>query len=191
MANEFIPELRLDSLKSGVPALTPPKADVHMEACVWCLLECDHSNGVMLHVEMLEQGCRYYISWPDERIDVDALFRAYNKDDGPEQGAEAIAFLLIREKTDYTAIRRSITTTGFDYWLDYKSSSSGQIFSKGIARLEVSGILRQTSTNKVEYRAQKKIQQTKQSDHTDFPAYIIIVEFSQPMSKVIIRNAKS
>ena len=81
------------------------------------------------------------LCWPENKIDIDGLCRAYNHDDGPEQGAEAIAFLLIRERTDYTAIKRAVTLTGIDYWLDHKSSAQMQIFSKGSARLEVSGIL--------------------------------------------------
>jgi len=128
------------------------------------------------------------LCWPENKIDIDGLCRAYNHDDGPEQGAEAIAFLLIRERTDYTAIKRAVTLTGIDYWLDHKSSAQMQIFSKGSARLEVSGILKQSPTNRPEYRGRRKIEQTKQSDHTSFPVYVIIVEFSQPVTKGIFRN---
>ena len=185
---ECISELRLDSLSTGIPALTNKKAGVHMEACVWCLLKCDHSNGVILTVDSAYTCKQYKICWPEEEIDVNNLFRAYNQDDGPEQGAEAIAFLLIREHTDYTAIHRSVTSTGIDYWLGYKSAAKEQIFSERSARLEVSGILRQTTTNKPKYRVAQKVQQTKQSDSTFFPVYIVIVEFSQPTSKVLLRN---
>ena len=183
-----LPELHLNSLSTGVPALTVRKAGVHMEACIWCLLECDHSNGIVLTVDEGGAYSNYRLCWPEEDIDINAINRAYNEDDGPEQGAEAIAFLLIRERTDYTAIKRSTTSTGIDYWLDYKANSQSQLFSNSSARLEVSGILRQSITNRPEYRSRKKIEQTKQSDHTSFPAYIIIVEFSQPTSKVIFRN---
>jgi len=43
-------ELDLNSLDKGVPAITARKAGVHMEACVWCLLECGHKSGVTLTV---------------------------------------------------------------------------------------------------------------------------------------------
>lgn len=182
-------ELRLETLDSGIPALTPKRAGVHMEACVWCLKECGHDNGVKLKaVEEQVGSCFYKVTWPKKLIDIDAIYRAYNKDDGPEDGAIAIALLLIREKTDYTAIRRSVTKTGIDYWLGYKNNQKGQIFGWENARLEVSGILRQSPTNKIKYRVSKKIEQTKQSDYASFPAYVIVIEFSQPLAKMVIRN---
>jgi hypothetical protein len=134
-------ELRLDSLSTGIPALTSRKAGMRMEACVWCLLECGHLNGVHLRViEKQDSASVYKVLWPDEEVDIAALYRAYNKDDGPESGAEAIALLLIREKTDYTAIERSVVGSGFDYWLGYKTQDE-QIVTWKSARLEVSGIL--------------------------------------------------
>jgi len=54
----------------------------------------------------------------------------------------------------------------------------------------VSAILRQTATNNPKYRVQTKLEQTKQSDYTSFPAYVVVVEFSQPLSKVTVRHAK-
>lgn len=195
MGNRSLPvtkndlSFRLDTLSNGIPALTPKKAGVHMEACVWCLSECQHTNGVQIAVESDSSKDLYQIFWPEEEVDIDALYRAYNQDDGPEQGAEAIAFLIIREKTDYTALRRSITRTGIDYWLSYKSDVSDQLFSRESARLEVSGILRQTSTNRPEYRVKQKMNQTMRSDSTSFPAYIVVVEFSQPYSLITYRNA--
>lgn len=185
---DTIPELKLDSLTSGIPALTAKKAGVHMEACIWCLAECKHSNGVELVVNSDISNTKYRICWPEDAVDIEAIYRAYNQDDGPEQGAEAIAFLIIREQTDFTAIRRAITKTGIDYWLGYQTKGSDQLFAETSARLEISGILRQTDTNKPEYRAKKKIIQSQQSDSTSFPAYVVIVEFSQPSSMIVFRN---
>jgi hypothetical protein len=116
-------ELRLDTLESGIPALTSRRAGVHMEACIWCLLECGHNNGVSLKfIEKQNDPFFYRIGWPESAVDIEAIHRAYNKDDGPEDGAVAIALLLIRERTDYTAVRRSVTRTGIDYWLGYKTA---------------------------------------------------------------------
>jgi hypothetical protein len=183
-------ELRLDTLDAGIPALTPKRAGVHMEACVWCLKECGHENGTELKViDDQNEPCFYKVTWPKSQIDMEAIIRAYNKDDGPEYGAVAIALLLIREKTDFTAIHRAVSRTGIDYWLGYKKSSKNQIFKWENARLEVSGILKQSSTNKVKYRISKKIKQTKQSDHISFPAYVIVVEFSQPIAEMVKRDA--
>ena len=134
----IISELHLHTLSSGIPALPSNKAAQRMEACVWCLLECQHANGVLMVVTEKETDTQYRILWREEDIDRDALFRGYNEDDGPEHGAEAIALLLIRERTDYTAVNRSAKTTGIDYWLGYKTTANNQIFSVRDARLEIS-----------------------------------------------------
>ena len=155
---------------------------------MWCLLECGHQNGVLLTVRKDEQKALYSLLWPENTVDLAGLLRAYNKDDGPEHGAEAIALLLVREQTNYTAIQRSVTSTGIDYWLGYKEDViDGQIFSSRNARLEVSGILRQSAANRVQERVRRKIQQTKRSDSATFPAYIVVVEFSQPVAEVTFR----
>lgn len=179
--------LLLDSLASGIPAITYKKAGVHFEACAWCLLECGHQKGVLLKVIGDKHNDVYSLSW-NTNLDIDALNRAYNKDDGPEQGAEAIAFLLILDRTNYTAIRRSVTSTGIDYWLGKKDVLNNQIFDMTSARLEVSGILRENKTNRINYRTKKKIAQTKQSDSSCFPVYVVIVEFGQPIAEVSFRN---
>lgn len=189
MDHSTISELHLHTLGSGIPALPSNKAAQRMEACIWCLIACQHTNGVLMVVKENGADTQYRILWREEDIDRDALFRGYNEDDGPEHGAEAIALLLIRERTDYTAVNRSVQTTGIDYWLGYKTDTDNQIFSKTSARLEISGILRQSSTNKPSYRAKIKTNQTKQSDDTFvFPVYVIIVEFSIPTADMDCRH---
>lgn len=184
MEQRNLAKLHLDSLESGIPALPRYKAGQRMEACVWCLLSSKHENGVILSVIEQENKSAYKICWTEDKIDRQTLSLGYNEDDGPEHGAEAIALLLVRERTDYTAIKRSVTSTGIDYWLGYKN----QLFSSTCARLEVSGVLKQSSTNNPKYRTNKKIKQTKRSDYTSFPAYIIIVEFSQPIATILLRH---
>lgn len=183
--------LHLDSLTSGIPALTFSRANSHREACIWCLVECNHSNGVGLETTQpnTKDKIEYSISWNEESVDLSAIQRAYNEDDGPEDGAVAIALLIVREFTDYTALKRSVTKTGIDYWLCYKSGSS-QIFGKESARLEVSGILKENAGNTVKRRRKKKIDQTKQSDDTLFPVYVVVVEFSKPKAEMVLRNVK-
>ena len=78
--------------------------------------------------------------------------------------------------TDFTVIERSRKGTGFDYLLGEKHGD----FYDPKARMEVSGISKETSTNTVLARYQAKVKQTDKSDDTMFPAYISIVEFSTP-----------
>lgn len=180
--------LHLDSLDRGIPAITKRQAGSHMEACVWCLSECGHRSGVTLTIVDRGDEASYQLLWPQDQIDLAEISRAYNQGDGPEHGAEAIALLLIRDRTEYTAVRRSVVSTGIDYWLGFKDDMpSDNFFGKMEARLEVSAILRRTDSNTVRRRMRKKMSQSQQSDSTALPAFVIVVEFSQPLAEVTNR----
>jgi hypothetical protein len=99
-----------------------------------------------------------------------------------EYGAYCIAFLIIHHLTDYKVIRRSKRKTGFDYWLGKKETDYP--FTDA-ARLEVSGILKGKNAE-ITQRIKAKQEQVKQSDSSQLPAYIIVTEFKQPISKVTV-----
>ena len=190
MNDSIINNLVLDSLGTGIPALTKGKASMLKESCVWCLIKCEHKIGVELQSVSCEESACYRIVWHEEAIDVDRIFVAYNSDDAVEFGAEAIALLLVREQTPFTAIRRAVKTTGIDYWLGYKSDNPDMPFSRADARLEITGILEERGSNTVRNRIKKKLTQTVPTDHT-FPVYISVIEFSQPKAETVIKNANN
>jgi hypothetical protein len=101
-----------------------------------------------------------------------------------EYGAYCIAFLIIHHLTDYKVIRRSKRKTGFDYWLGKKEASYP---FTDVARLEVSGILKGKSSH-ITQRIKAKKEQVKQSDSIQLPAYIIVTEFKQPISKIYLKD---
>ena len=190
MNSEEIKKLDLNSLHEGIPALSSGKAKMLEESCVWCLDECNHNNGVTIKTKKQPQNEQHYICWEDDSIDKEAIKRAYNRDDAVEYGAEALSFLLIRECTPYTAIRRAATGTGIDYWLGGKERSGGNIFSNTDARLEVSGILKETASNSTKKRVKEKLKQTAPTDNT-FPVFISVIEFSQPHAEMVLKNVQS
>lgn len=78
------------------------------------------------------------------------------------------------ELTDYSTFEVSEGNNGIDYWL---SDDSDELeFS---ARLEISGIKQKKPTNNIKTRIKSKIRQTKQSDSSNLPAFISIIEFSE------------
>jgi hypothetical protein len=99
-----------------------------------------------------------------------------------EQAAYGIAFMLIRQLTQFTVIERSRKGTGFDYWLG-SEDEAGELPFQNKVRLEVLG-LRKADDSRVRARIKQKIEQTNPSDG-EFPAYIIIVEFSRPLSFIV------
>lgn len=182
--------LNLNSLHDGIPALSPGKADMLKETCIWCLDKCSHYNGVIIQAQNCGTKDKLSICWEDKFIDLEAIKRTYNRDDAIEYGAEAVSFLLIRECTEYTAIRRAATGTGIDYWLGNKEITGNNIFSKTDARLEISGILEETASNSVQKRVKEKLKQTAPTDNT-FPVFVTVIEFSQPHAKMVLKNVQS
>ncbi len=182
--------LNLNSLHDGIPALSSGRAHMLKESCIWCLDECDHYNGVTIKAFNCGTKEKLSICWEDKLIDLESIKRAYNRDDAIEYGAEAISFLLIRECTNYTAIRRAATGTGIDYWLGNKKVRGNNIFNKTDARLEVSGILKETASNSIQKRVKEKLKQTTPTDNT-FPVFVTVIEFSQPHAKMVLKNVQS
>ncbi|MDZ8138567.1 MAG: hypothetical protein RM049_25205 [Nostoc sp. DedQUE04] len=84
--------------------------------------------------------------------------------------------------TQFTVIERSRKGTGFDYWLG-SEDEAGELPFQNQVRLEVSGI-RKADDNRIRARVKQKIEQTNPSDG-EFPAYVIIVEFSRPLSFIV------
>ena len=100
-----------------------------------------------------------------------------------EHGAVCLAILIALKMTNYTIIEKSARKNGFDYWLGEKDDI---LFQKK-ARLEVSGIFKGTEKD-VNKRYKIKVIQTNQSDLLKIPAYIGIVEFSNPIANFGIKK---
>lgn len=95
-----------------------------------------------------------------------------------ESGAYCVAMLLIEKLTGLKVVSQSQKRTGFDYWLGDATNFGMQ----GLARLEVSGIL-QGTRGQINQRLKEKVKQTQKSDNLNIPAFVVIVEFSQPTTK--------
>jgi hypothetical protein len=87
--------------------------------------------------------------------------------------------LVLEKLTSLKVTKQSQKRTGFNYWLG-KGKEEGV---QGLARLEVSGILKGTK-GQINQRLKEKMQQTQKSDNLNIPPYIVIVEFSQPIMKI-------
>ena len=113
----------------------------------------------------------------------DQMLHCYNNSKyTTEQAAYGIAFLIIQELTDYTVIERSRRGTGFDYWLGKKGDNNELPFQNAV-RLEVSGI-RKGDDSRIKARIKQKLEQVSPTDGT-LPAYIVVVEFSNPLAFIV------
>ncbi len=168
--------LDLNDLRDGLPALTSSLGGAFAEAGAVCLESEGHELGVAIVVSG-DFDERFQLYWPS----VDDQARKCHNDpqEATERGACGIAILLIRTLTEFTVVERSFKSTGIDYWLGHEDDA---LPFQNKARLEVSGI-RNGASQVVERRVRQKLLQTAPSDGP-LPAFIVVVEFSNPLSKV-------
>jgi len=113
-------------------------------------------------------------SWADDR------------ETAQEFGAYAVALTTLETLIGWQAVRpfvkRSCQQGGYDFLLERTSGSARR------ARMEVSGIL-VGDAEVVRRRQQRKLNQLARSDDTQvWPAYSVVVEFSEPLIDVRVRE---
>lgn len=173
------PTLDLSELQRGLPAITPAFGAALAEAGAICFTEQGHQPGVELVVKGDFTGV-FVLLWPKV---TDQMRLCWNDEEyTTEQAAYGVSLLLIQQLTDFTVVERSRRGTGFDYWLGKTSASAELPFQKS-ARLEVSGI-RRGNRRQIRTRVTLKVAQVKPTDSLA-PAYISVIEFSQPLAWVM------
>lgn len=172
-------KLPLTELHSKLSYINPEYSKVLAQAAGVCFEDQSHPNGVELQVDG-EYKAKYEVYWP--LID-DNIRNCWSDEQyATEHGAYGVAFLLILDLTEYTVIERSRKGTGFDYWLGKVNQDGGVLFQDK-ARLEVSGI-RNGDLGQVRSRTKEKTEQVNPTNNTGLPAYIVVVEFGSPRSRV-------
>jgi hypothetical protein len=185
MSEKEATELVLSELEKGVPALTPTLGKVMAECCAVCLDDQKHSKGVIFKVASDKEGKQaqdFVIQ--DWEIVTENLKRCWRDlNEATELAASGIAILLIIQLTEFTTVERAVRTTGIDYWLGTKEDAGQNIFSRH-ARLEISGLLSGTESQ-IRSRVRYKLKQAQQSDYSMLPAFIVVVEFGNPLARVV------
>ncbi len=177
--------LVLESLAEGIPVISCGCHSIYLERCLFCLDRAGHESGVNLGIMIDDKGAvsenNYSLEWSTEIND--ALRRRHADDwSSTEYGAYAIAFLLVREMTPYTAIEQANRGTAVDYYLSDKTRDDDLIFNHA-ARLEVSGI-GSGGTTEIDSRLKSKLKRLK---NNAIPVYIVIVEHGTPRAKFVAR----
>ena len=174
------PTLALADLANGIHNLHAVRGAVFCQAGAVCLDAQGHVSGVPMQVDG-NFAEAFSVTFPDVTDQMrkswrDSIEATYN-------GATGIAILLVRMLTGFTVIKQSVIGSGFDWLLGPETTDEEGIFQTTV-RLEISGILRGDET-KIRKRVKEKLHQTEQSDSWDVPAYVVVVEFSEPRSRVV------
>lgn len=167
-------DIKIDDIKNGMPGISPIEGADLLENCTVMLHRSGHISPTCLTLNGLVAN-NVLVQWTDTFND--QLDRTYaDHAANTERAAVCISVLLSKSITNYTVIMRSRKGTGFDYYLGNEDDISFQ----PKARLEVSGIEKESDKNTVSSRFKQKCNQVSPTDDTLLPAYISIVEFSNP-----------
>jgi hypothetical protein len=165
--------INLLDIQKGFPGITVRLCEAYYEACMVCLHRCNHNESVKLDLngDINETITLLWKNYYNDQVE-----RSWKEENTVEYGAICISVMLVKKYTDYTILEKSRYGDGIDYWLGKENETP----FKNSARIEISGILKETEQNTIKKRLEGKKKQTKQSDETRLPAYISIIEFSNP-----------
>lgn len=174
-------QISLNELESGLPGINRICGSFLCDASRMCFDNQNHVSGIKIILEGISNAeCK--VVWTGE-IDEQSRRTWNDTQEMTEYGACGIAILLILRLTEYTVIERSKKGTGFDYWLGYKNA---ELPFQNSARLEISGILKGDRLT-FNSRVNQKLRQTFPTDYTELPAYVVVVEFSEPKAKTVTK----
>jgi hypothetical protein len=171
--------LKLERLSKGYPCISKPSGARLAAAAAICLEDRNHENGVLIGVEGHCENT-FSVHWQET---TDQIRREWaDPQEATENGAVAIAILLVDKITDYHVVERAYKTTGIDYWLGRKDD----FLLQNAARLEASGI-REGNRKQIASRVKSKLRQSEQSEKTGLPIVVIVVEFGSPTAVLVLQ----
>jgi hypothetical protein len=171
-----------DALCGGKLGLTLAAGAALSESAEFCLSKNNHPDPVTLNITG-DTETNGILEW-SRPADEKAAERTYgNRNKAAEDGAYAVAIVVVTQLEKFATVAQSPIGTGIDYWMS--GDDPAEIF---LARLEVSGIFQGSS--QIGSRLQTKLEQTKASDDTKLPAYAAVVEFGSPEIRVCKRDVE-
>jgi hypothetical protein len=168
--------LNLEQLRDNLDYLVASMSAYMCDCLVVCLSEENQKSGLILKVETDDKEQTFRIEWTTE-ITPHLIGATRDEERTTEWAAMGLALLLVRELTDYPYICTSHKKTGIDFFLSKSATEMNRD-----ARLEISGIRKESLTNTIKRRLVIKKRQTEPSDALNMPVFISITEFSQPKS---------
>lgn len=171
--------LDLDDLNTDTPALTASLAIYMQEAVVMCMNPHNHAPGVLCAVRDLDDELdTVRIQW--RLSDSEQIRRAFgNARNAAEKAGEAIAILTVTALTDYTVVERARIGNGFDFWISRSDDDQDYLFQHMIG-LECKGLSNASYRSEIVAAVNRGIKQIKESPNADFPALVLVTEFSRP-----------
>lgn len=176
-----IRKVTLESLSDRIPVIPGEAVGFYKQNCMVCFHLQSHKSGVILQAIYKGKATLFEVEWTGDVTD--QILGAYRElTRATDFAACALALILVRELTEFTAIEQSCLGTTIDYHLALQREENDLIFNR-CARLEVSGILSENEGNTVDDRIRQKAKRLKPEGN--LPDLIAVVEFSKPWSKMV------
>ena len=172
--------LKLHTIGEGIEGISPTYGAYMAECAAVCFESQGHKSGVLLPYSDGQVTKYSVVEWTHEVNDA-ILPSHFDEKRTTDFGAMGVAVLLACELTDYTHFISSSTNNGYDFELLKRGDDIN--FIK--ARLEISGIRKETPQNTVESRLKIKEKRILKSADSDSICYVSVIEFSKPKAKFI------
>ena len=172
--------LNLNTIGQDIEGVSQAFGLYMAESAAVCFHSQGHKNGVILPISdgnELENG---QVEWVND-INNSVLASHFDEKRTTDFGAMGVAVLLACRLTDYTIFRTSKTNNGYDFKLRKKDGDGN--FMK--AKLEISGIRKETPQNTIKSRLSIKKKQILKRAKKNATCYVSIIEFSKPEAKFI------
>ena len=176
-------------LEPDSPCLTDALGERTYEAIMMCFEHHGHESSLDSDVINLkrEKLANAEIRWTGQNsksntVRISRIRRSFGEArNAVETAAEGFAHLIIPKLTGYHLMWRANIGEGVDYWLGSENDPDAYDFENAVARLEVSGTLRKRYLSSIEYIVNDKLEQTEDSDDSEVPALVLVVEFGRPI----------
>ncbi|GEM_PF-1855639 len=176
--------LNLDKIKTGLPGITPARSFLYMEAAIVSLMKKGYASGIILKVEG-DFDMKMKIEWT-ESVSQNTVDSWKEERYAANYGAVGISLLLYTELLGVSYFEEAQIGTGIDFWVSKEGiGQEDALHIPKEARLEISGLGKETVSNTVNMRIGQKKRQITTSDGTNLPGWVIVVEFNTPKSKII------
>lgn len=172
--------LDLDKLNQALPRVRASLINYIYDAAVYLLHHHRHETGLCCEIRSLDEKLNdAKLVW--SRPYAEEMINTFGDTDyAVEFAAEAVACLTIRATTKYTAIKRSQRYDGVDFWLA-ESEDLDRFPFQFAARMESKGITKARYPSDIKAKVDEGIIQSKRSDESLLPVYIIVTDFGEPV----------
>ena len=172
--------LKLHTIGKNIEGISDTFGAYMAECAAVCFDSQGHKSGVQLPCSDGEVTKYGVVEWTNE-VNDSILPSHFDEKRTTDFGAMGVAVLLTCELTDYTHIAASETKNGCDFKLT-KVTDDMNFMN---ARLEISGIRKETPQNTVKSRVKVKEKQILKNADKDTVCYVSVIEFSKPEAKFI------